>query len=109
MDNFSLIPPADKEPIKLARVLHCLYEGFSLNRFEAASLLHDSCLNTTISDIRNDLNITIIGELEQVNGYMGNPTRCNRYKIDTSAKNMDIARKLLIDYYGYQPSYKTAS
>ena len=54
MDNFSLIPPADKEPIKLARVLHCLYEGFSLNRFEAASLLHDSCLNTTISDIRND-------------------------------------------------------
>lgn len=109
MDNFSLIPPADKEPVKLARVLHCLYEGASINRFEASYLLHDSCLNTTISDIRNDLGITITGVLEQVNGYMGHPTRCNRYKIDISVKNMDRARHILIDYYGYQPSYKEAS
>lgn len=100
MDNFSLIPPADKEPVKLARVLHCLYEGASLNRFEASSLLNDSCLNTTISGIRNDLGITIIGESEVFNGYMGVPTRCNRYKIDMSVKNMDITRQLLIDYYG---------
>lgn len=98
----SLVPPSNKEPVKIARILHFLYEGGSLNRFEAASILHDTCLNSTISGIRNNLGILVAGKTESVKGYKGISTICNRYWLHREQQNIDKVRELLINYFGYE-------
>lgn len=109
MNDFSLLPPENKEPIKVARVLHYLYEGGLLNRFEAASLLHDTCLNSTISNIRNDLCITINGKSEIFKGYKNLQTICNRYWMETSPENIEKAYRVLVIHFGYQPNIRPAA
>lgn len=109
MKNNRLEPPTDKEPVKIARVLHYLYEGGTLNRFEAASMLHDTCLNSTISSIRNNLYIAIEGQSEVVKGYKGLETICNRYWLVGIPANVETAYQVLVKHFGYRPVYKTVA
>lgn len=103
MINRLLCPPANKEPVKVARVLHYLYEAGSLNRFEAAYKLHDTCLNSTISTIRNLHKIPIESRSESVNGYQDLPTICNRYWLPKSPAIREIVYWVLVKKYGYIP------
>lgn len=109
MNYIKLIPPIDKTPIKVARVLHYLYCGGTLNRFEAASILHDTCLNSTVSNLRNDLNLLVNGQSEKVTGFQGLETICNRYWLETSTLNLDTAYKILINQFSYEPTYPPAA
>lgn len=103
MINFRLAPPANKDPVKVARVLHFLYDGGSLNRFEAAIKLHDTCLNSTISTIKNIHKIPIDKKSEVVRGYQNIETICCRYWMPKSPAIREIAYWILIKRYGYVP------
>lgn len=103
MRNQLLCPPENKEPVKVARVLHYLYEGGSLNRFEAAYKLHDSCLNSTISTIKNIHRIPIDKKSEVVRGYQNIETICCRYWLPKSPAIREIAYWILIKRYRYVP------
>lgn len=90
-------------PQKTARVLHFLYEGGSLNRFQAAAMLHDTCLNSTISAIRNGYEVPVNGKSETVQGYKGIATVCNRYWLNSSSSALDKAFLVLTRRFGYKP------
>jgi hypothetical protein len=64
---------------KKSRILAVLREGVSLNRFEAAAKHSDSCLNSTISQLRaNGQNI--LDEWETFPNQWGSITRVKRYR-----------------------------
>lgn len=109
MDRTRLSPPSNKVPVKVARILHFLYVGGTLNRFEAGSMLHDTCLNSTISTIRNKLHITICGQNERVKGYRQLETDCQRYWLEGSATNVETAYQVLVQHFSYQPNYGPAA
>lgn len=109
MNTIKLTPPANKEPVKVARVLHYLYQGGTLNRFEAAAMLHDTCLNSTISALRNDFNITVSGQTERVEGYQKLETICQRYWLEGSLANIETAYRVLVEHFYYEPAYKPAA
>lgn len=68
---------------KLHRVLAALIER-SYNRFEAARLLHDTALHSTVSTIQNQYGIRVDRRDETVPGFQGAPTRVCRYWIAPS-------------------------
>lgn len=76
---------------KWRRVLRALFDGRSLNRFEAARELRDWCLNTTISQLEQR-GLTIRRKAETVPGAFG-PVHCCRYWLDQAAHQR--ARELL--------------
>lgn len=109
LDRAILLPPADKEPKKSARILHFLYEGGTLNRFEAASKLHDTCLNSTVSTLRNGLGVTVCDRIERVKGYKGLNTICKRYWLEESPCNLETVYQVLVRQFGYKPGYRPAA
>lgn len=78
---------------KIKRVLQALASGQSLNRWDAARNLRDSCLNSTIAEIEGRLGLTISRHWETVPGYAGVPTRCCRYHL--APEQLLAAQRLL--------------
>ena len=109
MHFVTLTPPTNKEPIKIARILCYLYHGSTLNRFEASYLLHDTCLNSTISVIRNDFGIVVNGQSEKVLGYQKLQTICQRYSLSNSTENLTKAYNVLVEYFGYIPDLNSVA
>lgn len=64
---------------KNERVFKALVSGRSFNRFEAARVLHDHCLHSTVATLERKHHITISRKYETVRGYMGSSTKCCRY------------------------------
>lgn len=104
-----IVPPADKEPVKVARMLHYLYDGGTLNRFEASSKLHDTCLNSTVSTLRNRFGIVIRGQDEIVKGFRQLDTHCQRYWLDGALINVETAYQVLTRHFGYQDACRPAA
>ncbi|WAJ69746.1 hypothetical protein [Catenovulum adriaticum] len=98
--SIELIHP--KRMNKVGRVLYHLYQGGTLNRFEAEEQLHDHCLNSTISKISNDLGVVIERKTEVVIGYQGHKSPCKRYSINSHPNNMYMACKQLVCLYGFK-------
>jgi len=84
---------------KIDSVLGHLLGGNSLNRFEAEKLLHDHCLNSTISILANQYGIKVSRQLEAVRGYQGKRTYCNRYWLDVEERLRVID---MLYFYPYQ-------
>lgn len=82
---------------KADRVYTALMEGKSYNRFEAARLLHDTCLHSTVSALEQKHGITINRMYETVRGYQGNPTSVCRYWIDIKERERIISRRKTAD------------
>ncbi len=85
LDVLSLAPPP--APTKVARLLHLLAGGDSINRFEAVKVLHDHTLNSTISELSNDWEVRIARKQERVPDYKGKPVGCVRYSIEFTDAN----------------------
>lgn len=84
--------PRPDATTKIARILACLLEGTSINRFEAES--HgDHCLNSTISHLVNRHGLTIERHFESVRNRWGRPCLVKRYRLRVS--EYDKARRLL--------------
>lgn len=64
---------------KKGRILAVLRDGISLNRFEAAAKHNDSCLNSTIAQLRAD-GQNILDEWETFPNQWGSITRVKRYR-----------------------------
>ena len=73
-------------PSKMARVLAYLRHTGSLNRFEAARLVGDTCLNSTISALANNHGVTFERIPEKSPNNWGKPCDCIRYRIPESAQ-----------------------
>ena len=97
---------APDEPVKVARILHALASGRSLNRFQAESL-SDHCLNTTISKLRRGSLLAINDKFEVVKGYEKLPTFCKRYWLSPEPEVLARAYWLLVDKWGYQLPART--
>lgn len=66
-----------------------------MNRFEAENH-HDHCLHSTVSTLQNQHLITIASEFERVPCMGGASTvRVKRYWLETSPRNIKVARALL--------------
>lgn len=72
------------KPLKYAVILKNLYDGNSLNRFEAERI-GDHCLNSTISTIQNKYGIFIHAERETVPCRVG-MVSVNRYSLPASER-----------------------
>jgi hypothetical protein len=83
---------AGRPPCKWRRVLQALYDGRTLNRFEAARELRDSSLNSTVAALEAR-GLRIERRDEVIPGYEQAPTRCRRYWL--SPVSRDRARELL--------------
>ncbi|WP_226506446.1 hypothetical protein [Pseudomonas sp. MWU16-30317] len=70
-------------PNKICRVLKCLIEGRSLNRFEGERI-GDHCLHTTISRLANHYSLNFIRVSGAVPNNWGAPCRVIRYSLPTS-------------------------
>jgi hypothetical protein len=83
-----------KQIKKTTLILKLLYEGKSLNRFEAEHY-NDHCLNSTISSIEN-YGIAINRTWESVPCLLGKSTiRVKRYWLDFSPENISKTKKRL--------------
>ncbi len=83
-----------KQIKKTTLILKLLYEGKSLNRFEAEHY-NDHCLNSTISTIER-YGISINRNWESVPCINGKSTiKVKRYWIDASPENIKIAQQKL--------------
>jgi len=78
---------------KIDRVYAALMEGNSYNFFEAAILLHDHVLRTTVATLQQKHRISISRQYEIVRGYQGNPTSVCRYWITTEERQRIINRR----------------
>lgn len=84
---------------KLSNILFCFAIGGTLNRFEAERI-GDHCLNSTISTIRNRLNIPLADSWERVPNRFGTLTPVKRYLL------LPEERKLAIRYLrGKHPGF----
>lgn len=81
-----------KSGTKLASVLAAFAAGQSLNRFEAYARLHDSVLNTTVSEIQKR-GIRVSRCDEVVRGYRGSTVHCSRYWLEPEER--ERARAML--------------
>jgi len=88
-DMASTESPADPKPFKWRRVLGALYDGRSLNRFQAERDLRDHCLNTTIAGLEAR-GIRIDREDERVPGAFG-VVHCKRYKLALGSRERAAA------------------
>ncbi|MCU4674292.1 helix-turn-helix domain-containing protein [Catenovulum sp. 2E275] len=87
---------------KVGRVLYYLYQGGTLNRFEAGTKLHDTCLNSTISELKKKLGIIIDSHFEVITGYQGQKTKVKRYSLTRTPHNLDTALNKLVEVYHYK-------
>jgi hypothetical protein len=78
---------------KTDRVYTALMQGKSFNRFEAARLLHDTCIHSTVATLQQKHRINISRQYEIVSGYQGNPTSVCRYWIDIKERERIISRR----------------
>lgn len=78
---------------KNERVFQALMSGRSFNRFEAAQLLHDHCLHSTVATLERKYHVTISRKYEAVRGYMGVSTQCCRYWIEEEERQRFISKQ----------------
>ena len=71
---------------KKERVLNHLAHYGSINRFEAARMLYDSALNSTISSLANAHGITFDKLWESVPNRVGGSTKVKRYTLAEDSK-----------------------
>lgn len=76
---------------KLSNILFCFAIGGTLNRFEAERI-GDHCLNSTISTIRNRLNIPLADSWELVPNRFGTLTRVKRYLLPPAGRKQAVMR-----------------
>ena len=74
----------EKAPSKRARVLVYLRHFGTLNRFEAARLAGDTCLNSTIPALETMHGLTFEHIPEKVPNGWGAPSDCTRYRLPES-------------------------
>lgn len=87
--------PQKRTPRKWQRILSAFLTGRSFNRFEASRELHDTCLNSTVSEIQ-DRGVPISRKTESVPGYQNIPTVVCRYWLDfTNSEAIARARQLV--------------
>jgi hypothetical protein len=79
---------------KESRVFEAFMRGGDYNRFEAARVLHDHCLHSTVATLESKYRITISRVFETVCGFMGNPTRVCRYWIDAKERQRYQSRQV---------------
>lgn len=72
-------------PSKIARVLVFLRHFGSLNRFEAARQVGDTCLNSTIPALENNHGLTFEHMPEKAANNWGEPCDVTRYSLPASA------------------------
>lgn len=87
----------EKAPSKIARVLAYLRHVGTLNRFEAARLVGDTCLNSTIPVLENRYGVPFEHLPEKSPNNWGEPCDCTRYRLPASA--YDRADKALALLY----------
>jgi len=83
----SAVTLLETAPTKIARVLVYLRHYGSLNRFEAARLVGDTCLNSTIPKLESYGGLTIDRQPEKSANQWGDPCECTRYRLSASAYN----------------------
>lgn len=72
-------------PSKIARVLVYLRHFATLNRFEAARLVGDTCLNSTIPALETNYGLTFTHTPEKSPNNWGKPCDCTRYALPACA------------------------
>lgn len=78
------VAPADllnNAPTKISRVLTYLRHFGSLNRFEAARLVGDSCLNSTIPELEGSYGLVFMHVPEKSPNNWGSPCEVMRYSL----------------------------
>lgn len=94
--SITSVPPAEllaKAPTKIARVLAYLRHAGSLNRFEAARLVGDTCLNSTIPVLEHRYGLAFEHLPEKSPNRWGEPCDVTRYRLPAS--EYDRADKVL--------------
>lgn len=86
-------------------LLQCLLQQ-SLNTFEANSLYKDSCLHTTISDLKRRYGFEFNKKSEVVRCRGGRTVRCMRYAL--SDQDLDMAKMLVKEYGGDYQSFSNS-
>lgn len=71
-------------PTKISRVLTYLRHFGSLNRFEAARLVGDSCLNSTIPILEGSYGLVFMHAPEKSPNNWGSPCEVTRYNLPVS-------------------------
>lgn len=86
-DITTLSPAAllETAPTKIARALVYLRHYGPLNRFEAARLVGDTCLNSTIPALESNYGLTFEHIPEKSPNNWGEPCDCTRYSLVESA------------------------
>lgn len=74
-------------PSKISRVLTYLRHFGSLNRFEAARLVGDSCLNSTIPVLEGSYGLVLMHVLEKAPNNWGAPCEVMRYSLPVAEYN----------------------
>jgi hypothetical protein len=82
-------------PTKANTVFEALMEGRSFNRFEAARVLHDHCLHSTVAKLQKVKSITIERKFEAVLGYRGSQISVCRYWISPEENKRIMERRRL--------------
>lgn len=78
---------------KVWRGVALLSTGNRVNRWDAASLIRDSCWNSTVAEMEARLGLRISREETVVRGYQGEPTRCKSYWLDPEQR--EKAKRML--------------
>lgn len=73
-----------KAPSKIARVLVYLRHIDTLNRFEAARKVGDTCLNSTIPALESNHGLTFEHIPEKAANHWGEPCGVTRYRLPAS-------------------------
>lgn len=84
-------------PTKIARALVFLRHYGPLNRFEAARLVGDTCLNSTIPVLESNYGLTFEHIPEKSPNNWGAPCDCTRYRLLESAHG--VADKVLAQMF----------
>lgn len=85
--DISSTTPSDllaNAPTKISRVLAYLRHFGSLNRFEAALLVGDSCLNSTIPVLEHSYGLVFMHVSEKSPNNWGSPCEVTRYSLPVS-------------------------
>lgn len=83
-DQCKLRSYPNSPPKKIHRIITAFARGESLNFIEAQQIYHDRSLHSTVSEIQRDYQITVSRKTEVVPGFMGLPTHCRRYWLESS-------------------------
>lgn len=85
--SMSLLNALPVPPSKQERVVTWLLTHGSINRKEAEKPpIYDHCLNSTVSELRQRLELSLIGTREKHQGYGSKPTYYTRYRLTESGK-----------------------